>query len=131
MVYQFIDKAQVCLCATLKTCEGSMPFQATSSSADKVTWLCVSFAGSTALQLKDVNIACRLSSRIAVLGVNGAGKSTLIKIITGEEMRYCLLVMVLVVPEAGASVAAAGFMSVNCWLHELELQQALYAMPMP
>lgn len=34
--------------------------------------------------LVDVTCACRLGSRVAVLGVNGAGKSTLIKILTGE-----------------------------------------------
>lgn len=51
----------------------------------KLTKVEFGYPGSTALQLKDVNIACRLSSRIAVLGVNGAGKSTLIKIITGEH----------------------------------------------
>lgn len=31
-----------------------------------------------------VNLACALSSRVAVLGPNGAGKSTIIKLLTGE-----------------------------------------------
>jgi ATPase subunit of ABC transporter with duplicated ATPase domains len=34
--------------------------------------------------LTDISLHCRLSSRVAVLGVNGAGKSTLIKLLTGE-----------------------------------------------
>ena len=34
--------------------------------------------------LTDITLHCRLSSRVAVLGVNGAGKSTLIKLLTGE-----------------------------------------------
>lgn len=42
------------------------------------------YPGSSRQQLTDVTLACRLSSRVAVLGVNGAGKSTLIKILTGE-----------------------------------------------
>jgi elongation factor 3 len=42
-------------------------------------------AASPKMQLQDVDVAVRLSSRVAVLGANGAGKSTLIKIITGEH----------------------------------------------
>jgi len=42
-------------------------------------------AAAPKMQLQDVDVAVRLSSRVAVLGANGAGKSTLIKIITGEH----------------------------------------------
>eukprot|EP00879_Flechtneria_rotunda_P012292 GHRR01012838.1.p1 GENE.GHRR01012838.1~~GHRR01012838.1.p1 ORF type:complete len:428 (+),score=174.32 GHRR01012838.1:930-2213(+) len=51
----------------------------------KLTNVTFTYHGAAAPQLKDVNVAARLSSRVAVIGVNGAGKSTLIKIITGEH----------------------------------------------
>jgi len=51
----------------------------------KLTNVTFSYPGAAKPQLTDVNVAARLSSRVAVIGVNGAGKSTLIKIITGEH----------------------------------------------
>uniref|UniRef100_A0A383W2Z9 Elongation factor 3 n=1 Tax=Tetradesmus obliquus TaxID=3088 RepID=A0A383W2Z9_TETOB len=51
----------------------------------KLTNVSFAYPGAAAPQLTDVNVAARLSSRVAVIGVNGAGKSTLIKIITGEH----------------------------------------------
>jgi ATPase subunit of ABC transporter with duplicated ATPase domains len=40
-------------------------------------------------QITDVHVMCRLSSRVAVLGVNGAGKSTLIKVIGAPWLFFC------------------------------------------
>jgi ATPase subunit of ABC transporter with duplicated ATPase domains len=41
----------------------------------KLTNVSFAYPGAAAPQLTDVNVAARLSSRVAVIGVNGAGKS--------------------------------------------------------
>jgi elongation factor 3 len=41
----------------------------------KLTNVVFTYPGATTPQLTDVNVAARLSSRVAVIGVNGAGKS--------------------------------------------------------
>lgn len=41
----------------------------------KLTGVTFTYPTATTPQLTDVNIAARLSSRVAVIGVNGAGKS--------------------------------------------------------
>jgi ATPase subunit of ABC transporter with duplicated ATPase domains len=41
----------------------------------KLTGVNFAYPGATTPQLTDVNVAARLSSRVAVIGVNGAGKS--------------------------------------------------------
>ena len=51
----------------------------------KMTNMSFTYPGRSEPQLTDVNLMCRLSSRVACLGVNGAGKSTLIKVLTGEQ----------------------------------------------
>ncbi|KAI8468023.1 MAG: elongation factor EF-3 [Monoraphidium minutum] len=42
------------------------------------------YPGAAKPTIENAHVACRLSSRVAVLGANGAGKSTLIKVMTGE-----------------------------------------------
>lgn len=42
------------------------------------------YPGTDRMIVSGVNLACTLSSRVAVVGANGAGKSTLIKMLTGE-----------------------------------------------
>jgi elongation factor 3 len=47
----------------------------------KLTNVSFAYPGATKPQLTDVNVAARLSSRVAVIGVNGAGKSVSNKVI--------------------------------------------------
>jgi ATPase subunit of ABC transporter with duplicated ATPase domains len=53
-----------------------MPFE-NDPQLDKVQF---TYPGAPRPQISNVHVMCRLSSRVAVLGVNGAGKSTLIKV---------------------------------------------------